>query len=78
MLAVGPDLFLFLHFYFEIFYIIIAFSTFASNVSYSGIKKYIIIGPNVRQFCFRVDLLPPRTCALSITSDYELTDELID
>ena len=54
----------FLHFYFEIFYIISSLSTFVSKVSYSGLKNMmiIIIGPYLQKFGFRVDLLAPRSC----------------
>ena len=43
-----------LHFYPEIFNILSSFSTFASKVSYSGIKQIYIIGPNVPKLGFRV------------------------
>ena len=54
------------HFYPEIFFMISAFSTFASKVLYCGIKIYIMIGPNVPNFCFRVDFLPAhlQTCPI--------------
>ena len=57
-LLADRGIFGFLHFYPEIFYINNSFSTFASKVSYSGIKKYSIIKLNVVKFVFRGDFLP--------------------
>ena len=69
--------FVILHLYPEIFYMISSFSTFASKVSYSGIKKniyiyiyIIILGPNVPKLGFRVDFLPLlRTPGLEAPTD---------
>ena len=64
MTNAGRAIFVFLHFDPDIFYIICLFSKFASNVSSSGIKRYIFVEPHVPKLGFRFDFLPPRTCTL--------------